>query len=312
MEIIATIFPILAVSAVGFLTARKNILNRIECDALSKFVFTFLIPALLFIGTVKAKIPENMEWEFLFSYYSAVLFVYLVGVVLSKVLFNCGSHEQSVFGMGAAYSNATIVGIPICIYVLGERSLLPLFIIISVHNLALFVVGVFIAERGSLSISSFFQSTLKILKDLALSPITGSLMLGGVINIFNIPLIKPLDDSITLLSEAAVPAALFVLGASLNKYKMRGNISPALVIVALKMLLLPLLVWFLVFNVFSVDPLWASTALLTAAMPIGISVYVFSQKYQKYEAPIATGIVLSTVLSVVTLAVISAYVKSVL
>lgn len=123
---------------------------------------------------------------------------------------------------------------------------------------------------------------------------------------------KPLEYSITLLSQAAVPAALFVLGASLNKYKMRGNISPALVIVALKMLLLPLIVWLFVFRVFSVDPLWASTALLTAAMPIGISVYVFSQKYQKYEVPIATGIVPSTVLSVVTLAVISVYVKSVL
>lgn len=122
---------------------------------------------------------------------------------------------------------------------------------------------------------------------------------------------KPLEYSITLLSQAAVPAPLFVLGASLNKYKMRGNISPALV-VALKMLLLPLIVWLFVFRVFSVDPLWASTALLTAAMPIGISVYVFSQKYQKYEAPIATGIVPSTVLSVVTLAVISVYVKSVL
>lgn len=253
-----------------------------------------------------------MQWEFLFSYYAAVFFVYLVGAILSKVMFNGGSHEQSIFGMGAAYSNATIVGIPICIYVLGEKSLLPLFLIISVHNLVLFVVGVFIAERSSFSASSFFKSVLKIFKDLARSPITGSLMLGGVINIFNIPLIKPLEDSITLLSQAAVPAALFVLGASLNKYKIRGNISPALMIVALKMLLLPLIVWFLVFRVFSVDPLWASTALLTAAMPIGISVYVFSQKYQKYEAPIATGIVLSTILSVVTLAVISVYVKSVL
>lgn len=186
---------------------------------LSKFVFTFLIPALLFIGTAKAKIPDDMQWKFLFSYYVAVFFVYLIGAVIAKVFFNCSNQEQSIFGMGAAYSNATIVGIPICIY---------------------------------------------------------------------------------------------VLGASLNKYKMQGNITPALTIVALKMLMLPTLVWLLVFQLFTIDPLWASTALLTSAMPIGISVYVFSQKYQQYEAPVATGIVASTLFSVVSLAVISVYVRSVI
>ena len=212
--------------------------------------------------------------------------------------------------MGASYSNATIVGIPICLYALGEEALLPLFIIVSVHNLVLFTVGIFVAQRDSLSLSSFLGDFFVIVRQLLSSPITASLILGGMVNLLDIPIYKPLVEAITLLSSAAVPSALFVLGCSLNRYKIQGHLAPALTIVALKTLCFPLLVWLLLFQVFDISTLWAGTALLTSAMPVGISAYIFSKKYSLYEAPIATSIVLSTLASLLSLSVVIAYLQS--
>ncbi|BCG64909.1 MAG: hypothetical protein methR_P2702 [Methyloprofundus sp.] len=311
MKILDTVLPILLIVLIGYLAANRQQLSESGCDAIAKFVFSYAIPALLFIGTVHAEIPDNMQWEFLFSYYTVLLFIYMVSVWVAKFVFHYSAAEQSVFGMGAAYSNATIVGLPVCIYTLGEQAMLPLFIIISIHNLVLFTLGILLAERQQFALSTLLKNIINVVKLLITSPITASLILGGFINIFNIAIYPPIESAITLISKSAIPTALFVLGTSLNKYQVQGHIAPALVIVVLKIIIFPLLVWLLVFHIFQISPLWASTALLTSAMPVGISAYIFSQKYQVCTAPIATSIIISTVASIVTLSVVIAYVRAV-
>ena len=48
--------------------------------------------------------------------------------------------ESGVFGLGAAYSNTVLIGIPVCYSVYGDEGLIPLFIIISIHSAVLFSV----------------------------------------------------------------------------------------------------------------------------------------------------------------------------
>jgi malonate transporter and related proteins len=309
MNVFYTVFPILTIVVFGYVSANRRLLSYSDCRSISRFSFNFLIPLLLFIGTVHTEIPGNMEWMFLLSYYVVLLFIFGLSVFLGKVIFKFSASEQSVFSMGASYSNATIVGIPVCVYALGENSILPLFTIISIHNLILFSLGFIVAERNGFSISSLLQNILTIVRQLISSPITGSLILGGLVNIFDIAVFKPLDDAITMMSKAAVPAALFALGATLNQFEIKGHLAPALMIVTLKMVFFPLLVWLLVFQLFAVSRLWASTALLTAAMPVGISAYIFSQQYKACEAPIAASIIISTTASILTLSALIAYVQ---
>lgn len=304
MDVFETIFPILAIAGSGYLIARKAFLSRTECDAITKFVFTYVIPAMLFSGTARADFPPEMEWQFLLGYYAVVLVVYLLTVFCGKTLFAYNATEQSVFGMGAAYSNATIIGIPVVAYALGEEALLPLFLILSVQNLALFSVGTIVAERDQLDRQAYADSVFKLVRQFVTSPTTGSLIAGGLVNLLNIPIYEPLGDAVALLGSAAVPAALFVLGTSLNRYHIRGHLRSAVSIVVVKLVLLPVLVGVLVLLVFDLDPMWAATALVTAALPTGVSAYIFSQRYQVCEAPVATAILLSTVGSVVTLGVV--------
>jgi predicted permease len=59
----------------------------------------------------------------------------------------------------------------------------------------------------------------------------------------------------------------------------------------------------LVFECFELDPLWAKTAVMVAAMPVAINAYIFSQKYQELQAAIASAIFLSTLAGILTLSV---------
>ncbi len=86
----------------------------------------------------------------------------------------------------------------------------------------------------------------------------------------------------------------------MTTYKLNGYLKEASLIVVLKLLLQPLLVWLLVFHLFDIDPLWATVAVIAAGMPVGMNTYIFIQKYEVNRAVLSTAILLSTLLAAIS------------
>ena len=301
MELIEILFPIVAITTAGYFIRLKSYLSDTDGLSLEKVSFNILIPCLLFFGTATADFPETIDWTLLGGFYISVLIVYLFGMLIARLLYTYSLTELSVIGMGSSYSNVTIIGIPLCLQVFGNAAFLPIFIIISIHNILLFGFGVLVAGARKDSSSTVLQHLTLLLKDILRNPIIVSLLSGMLVNLSNIRLYVPLASALSLISQAAVPMALFTLGGALTRYKIAGNVNSALIMVLLKLLLLPFLVWLFVFHVFDVDPLWAGTAVLLSATPVGISPYIFSIKYRACESQIASAIVSSSSFSIITI-----------
>ncbi len=298
------IFPILAIALAGYLAARSGYLKENEYLAIARFTFNLIIPCLLFINMLHADIPDNFGIDFLLAFYVAVLFVYLIAMLLARHVFKAGASLQAVLAISATYSNTTVVGIPLVLQTLGSEALLPLFMIIATQNLVLFSVGTVFAEREQFDIRALAASLVRLLRQLLSSPLTASLIAGLTFNLLGIGLYQPLDASLSLMSEAAIPTALFVLGTSLHQYQVGRQLPAALLITALKLIVLPILVWLTMYQLFTFDPLWAKTALLASAMPVGISAYVFALRYQTGQSAVAAASVISTLLSLIPLTLI--------
>ncbi len=304
MTILSIIFPVLAVAMAGYATLALRWFDRKDTDALSRVTFDILIPSLLFVSTARSEVNLGESGQFLAAYYGSVLVIYVLGLLVGRIYFHYAAKEQSVFAMGCAYSNTTILGIPLVAQALGEEALLPLFLIISIQNLVMFMVGTVAAEYGHLSTESVIKVFTRMAKQLLSSPITASLIAGLLCNIANIPVWDPLFNSIEILSRAAVPTSLFVLGMSLYHYNLRQQVVAASIMTVINTALLPILVWIAMFRVFEVDPLWANTGVLASAMPVGISAYVFANRYKTGHAAVAAGSLLSAVLAPLTLTVV--------
>lgn len=304
MLIFFVLFPVIAVSLLGYLSVSLRWFSVTDTETISRLTFGIFIPCLLFVSISRSQISAGESLEFLLAYYWVVLFIYGLGVVLSGLLFKYEPEEQSVFAMGCTYSNTTIVGIPVIAAALGEEGLVPLFFIISIQNLVLFTIGTIAAERKHLSAGSVFGALRRLVTQLLSSPITASLIAGLLVNIFHIPIWGPLFATVELLSEAAIPASLFVLGMSLRQYSLRSQFAPAALMTVINILLLPALVWFSMFHVFDINPQWASAGVLAAAMPVGISAYVFANRYRVGHGAAAAGSLLSSVCTIFTLSVI--------
>ena len=304
MGLLEGIFPVLALAFAGYVAARSGYLQVPETLALSRFTFNLIIPCLLFVNMVHADIPQNFGVNFLLAFYSAVLIVYVIAALVARFWLKADATLQSVFAMATTYSNTTVVGIPLVLQTLGSDALLPLFLIIATQNLVLFTTGTLVAEREHFDIRAILHSLVRLLRQLLGSPLTASLIAGLTFNLLDIPLYQPLDSSLTLMSEAAIPCALFVLGTTLHQYKVGQQMKPALMITGFKLIMLPLLMALSMLVVFDIDPLWAKTAILGASMPVGISAYVFSIRYNAGQAAVAAASVISTLVSLLPLTLV--------
>jgi malonate transporter len=298
MTILQVIFPIFAMALVGYVAVYKGILDARDAEGISRFVFNITLPALLFNSLARVELPAQFNWEFLFSYYVVALIVYGLGVMASRYWFAHSFQEQGVFGLGASFSNTVLVGLPVISVGLGDVALLPLFMIVSIHSAVLLFVFMIWMERGNGRGHSRRQIVYQTVKKLVRNPIIVSLALGLVFNLLAIPIPPSVDNILGILSKATLPCALFVMGASLNTYKITGHFAEALTMVSLKMVLQPFLVWLLAFVVFRIDPLWGAVAVMVAGMPVGITAFVFAQEYQAGIAILSTSIFLSTLLAV--------------
>ena len=298
VNILEIIFPVFAIALIGYLLALKSVLRVSDINGISRFVFIVAIPTLLFNSLAKIELPPDLNWQFLLSYYLALFIVFGLGMWLGDKRFGFLIQERGVFGMGASYSNLLLVGLPIISAGLGEEAVLPLFMLISIHSaIQFFMVSVF-AERGVDNGRSAISITFQTVKNLARNPIIIGLVLGLIFNLFSIPIPTAVDTTIEIISRAALPSALIVLGASLATYKIAGHVSEVWTIIGLKMVVQPLLVWLLAFVVFDLNPLWGAVAVMSAGMPVGINAYMMAQKYQVCLESMSTAVLLSSILAI--------------
>lgn len=301
LNVVAPVFGILGL---GFGAARLRILDPAGIRGLVVFVFYFAIPVLLFRSLAEMTLPDAIPWPFLGAFYVGALTVYAAGMALARWGFGRPLADQAIWGMGAGFSNTVLLGIPIVLTGLGPEAALPLFLIIGFHSAVLMPVTVAILHLDRPDGDGRGGKAATVVREVVRNPIVMGLALGMLANLAGVTLPGVLDGMAELLGGAAVPAALFAMGASLAAYPAGGDTLPALALAGLKLVVHPFLVWVLVGPVLGVDGIWLSTAVVVAAMPTGVNVYLFAARYDAAPSVAARTVLLASAASVVTVSVL--------
>src|ERR671916_652859 len=110
----------------------------------------------------------------------------------------------------------------------------------------------------------------------------------------------PLANFLDLLGGTAGPCALFALGATLAGRTVAGGAAEVSYMTFMKLALHPAALFFTTTVIFSVDPLWATAALLGAALPIAANVFIVARQYDVYVTRTSSAILVSTAVSMVS------------
>ncbi|WP_259781469.1 AEC family transporter [Aestuariispira ectoiniformans] len=306
MEIVVNIvLPVFGVVVLGYVASKLGWFGAEAERGLGQFVFNFAVPLLLLRSIGTADLPESVPWGYFLSFYLSVGICYAMGMLLARYVFKRHYGGQVITGFGYGFGNNVLLGLPLIFTAIGDKAAVPFFIILSVHGLILFTTTTLLLElernKDGQKIGAFVR---QVGKSLITNPILLGIYAGLILNLTDIGVPGPLDPITELIGRAVTPCALFSLGASLTKYGIAGRIGQSAVMVICKLILLPLMVYGFATYVFDVDPFWRMIAVLMAAQPSGVMVYIFAQRYGTGQAIATTSIFLSTTASIVTLSVI--------
>jgi malonate transporter len=105
-----------------------------------------------------------------------------------------------------------------------------------------------------------------------------------------------------ILADALTPCALFAIGLGLSIDGLRANIGRASLLLAVKLVIMPLVVYGLSMSL-GLDPLYTIAAVICAAVPTAKTVYILAGEYRCEEMMVASTVSLTTLASIISLVV---------
>ncbi|GIT08332.1 MAG: hypothetical protein CM1200mP30_19620 [Pseudomonadota bacterium] len=112
------------------------------------------------------------------------------------------------------------------------------------------------------------------------NPLVIGLLAGLGCNLLGITLWRPLDEMAKLLGNAVTPGALFALGATLAGFRKKIQWKELPLVVLMKIIIHPMLVWLLSVIVFGLtDVIWIQVLVILAALPTGVNPFLFASRY---------------------------------
>lgn len=300
-----TVAPIFALIALGFVAARFRWLSQSAGKGIAEFTFLVAMPALLFRTIVVSSMGDAAPQLLLSSYFATVATIWALATIASHLVLRRAAAEGSVFAMTASYGNIVLLGIPIALGAYGERAAPTAAIIVSLHVATLWLAGCIhlaLADRNrSESAGALVRS---ILTEFARNPIVVAIVLAALWRATGLGLHVTVDKTMSLLTQASVPCALFAVGFTLAGFRITGE-TPALAIsCVLKNLIMPVLAWIFTVHVFALPSLAAAVIILFAAMPTGTATFLFASQNRLAVETTSASIALSTAISMITLPIV--------
>ena len=298
LRLVTLTAPLFALVLLGFAITRWGRWPKAVADALTRFVFSVAIPALLFrMMSDFSRLPP-VEARLLLAFFGGCLIVFLLGRLIAARAFRLDGVGQSVFALGGIFANNVLLGVPLAKVTLGEAAL-PAISLVLVFNALLMwtlvTVSVEWARHRALSWSGYLQAAKAVLRN----PVVASILLGTAWGLVGIRLPFIVDQTLDMIGQAAIPLSLIALGMGLAEYGIGAGWQVSGAITALKLVAHPVVVWLLA-RALALPLLETQVIVLLAALPVGVNVYLMSRQFDTLGGPVAASLILSTGLAAVT------------
>ena len=293
---------------VGYVTASVGWFDQVAIRGLTRFVFDFAVPMLLLRTISTATLPDVIPWDYLASYYLGTCIILLSGLGITRLLWQRTFSQQVINAFSSSFSNTVLLGIPIILLTFGDRAVLPLFIIIGTHGIIMVPLFTIMLEMGKSGRAPIKTVIVRTSYGLFTNPLIIGLLSGLACNLFEITLWKPLDEMAKLLANSVTSCALFALGATLASFRKNIPWQEVPMIVILKTILHPVVVWGLATLVFRVkEVIWIQVLVLLAAQPTGVNPFLFASRYNVGQLVSSGAAFISTIFSIFTLSALLAF-----
>ena len=313
LRIFEVTFPFFGLVGLGWLAARRGWLPMEAIPGLNRFVLYFALPCMLFRFAAATPVARLFDAAVFGSWLLCALLMVALVIALTRrpgARGGPGWNDAAFGALVTAFPNSGFMGVPLLVDLLGERAAAPVIasMVIDMVITSSLCIGLSrLGDRGEAGAQSAGQAMRHALKGMALNPLPWAISAGCVMAVLGLALPPLLAKPVAMLSNAASPAALFVLGAVLARTRLPSQPQAAGVrndlplLVALKLLVHPLLVLAAVRGAaalgLAVDPFAAMVLVLVAALPSASNVPMLAERFGADAARTARVVLWTTVLA---------------
>ncbi|MBP8005589.1 MAG: AEC family transporter [Acinetobacter sp.] len=291
-NIVLALFPLVAFIASGYIFKKYNFLSKEFWAGAEKLNYYILFPALLFNTLATTKID-------LHSLSSAVIAMLIVVLTVTAVMYvlrmfwdiqpaRFGVHVQSMVRFN------TYIGLALVASLFQKEGMAILVILLALCIPLVNVISV-------LALTTKEQMAIKpVLIALLKNPLIVSCIVGGLVNVLNIPIWDGLSNLIKLFSASSLPLGLLCVGAALQFMQMKKDIVVLLADTFARLLAVPALA-FLVCTWLGLPSLQTQILVVFFALPTASAAYILTKVLGGDSQLMAAVISFQTLCAAVTL-----------
>jgi len=273
ITIALAIAPIFLLIVTGYALRRGGIPSEEFWTLNDRLVYFVLMPALFFVLISGADLSDPDLIPFTATLYAGFFIAVGAATAVAIALRYDGPQATTIL-QGASRFNTfislavaeTLYGAPaLQLAVLGAAVLVP------VVNLT--VVGLFsvlLPRPGS-------SALVSAAKGLATNPLILSILAGATVNWLGWAPIPVVQETLSVLGQAALPIMLLCVGASLKLRGLQADLLPVAIAAGAKLVLFPLVILGLAL-LLGLPPLTAQVALIYGALPTGVAAYTLARQ----------------------------------
>lgn len=289
------LLPVMLLGAAGFWLGRAL---AIDSRSLGRVIFYFFSPVLVFNLLIHNNLPLG-EMAHTMGFSLAVFLTMSALTLLVGRLVRLDRPTLIAVLLTAAFANTGNFGLPLVSFAFGEDALAHATLYFVTNSVLFNTVGVLIASLGHLDLKQAALGMLKV-------PTVYAVLLAALLNEFNLSLPLPLERTVGLAANGAIPLMLILLGVELSHVQWSRNLRPLGLGVGLRLLLGPL-VGFLLAIPFGLTGAARQGSLLETATPAAVTNIVLATEYNLDSSLVTAIVFIGTLLSPLTLTPLLVY-----
>ena len=295
--ILSSLIMIFILIVPGVFFRRKNIFTVEQNGAINSIVVNLTWPCLVI---------DAMQMEFSMQILKDCGYIMVVCVIILALMFvlsfpfakmvKLTKRKRYVTIFMLMFGNTGFIGIPVIQALYGTDAVFYAAIVELINDILIFTVGIMLIQMSA-------GADLKVGFKQFINPGLIGVIIGLILFLLNIQLPEVIGGSIEMIGAATTPLSMFCIGYQIGGLSFR-QIAGDLQIYAVcfvKLLIVPVIALLLV-KIWSGDfSMMEKVLVIGFAMPVAAVTSIFSQQY-KGEADFATkGVLLSTVLSLISI-----------
>ena len=284
---------------IGYMMAKKGILDQKANKAISWLIVNVTSPALILEGSFS---NSGMDPSYVL-YISGISFCFYAVIVLSAELvvplFHFPAEDRGAFKVMMVFSNNGFMGIPLLRSLYGPEILLPAAIFVIPCNLLMYTYAIY-------RISGRQQSPGQVLKGCMNMGVLAS-FLSVTITLSGISLPSIITDCIGMLSPITAPLSMIVIGSGFVGLNMLDEIRDRKLIlfVFVRQIVMPVLL-LTILRIFIKDIGLLRMILIICATPVASMPAMLAQQYGGRVGLISHTIAFTTLISIATIPLVYA------